>query len=148
MTTLTAASPGHRYYRWIVTAGLALYWLVMLVATHVPDIPSDFDPGIGDKLEHKIAYALLGFGLGIVWHAWNCQVPWRTAAMLFGVAALYGGFDELTQPLFGRECDLRDWFADLQGAATGLLAALVCVWSWNRWMRKATLDRRPEDRRE
>ena len=121
------------WYRRIVTAGLALYWLTMLISTHIPEIPGDFDPGIGDKLEHKIAYGLLGLGLAIVWHGWHGRPGWKVAALLFGAAAAYGAVDELTQPLFGRECDLYDWFADLQGSLAGLAAGICVLWAWERW---------------
>jgi VanZ family protein len=42
------------------------------------------------------------------------------------ILALYGAFDEQTQKLVGRHCDLRDWFADMAGAAlaVGLMMIL------------------------
>lgn len=141
MSTSVTESPRRRYYRWIVTGGLVVYWLIMLVSTHVPDIPGELDPGIGDKLEHKIAYGLLGFGLGIVWEAWKLRFSWRAIPLLFLVAGLYGMLDELTQPLFGRDCELFDWYADLQGAALGLMSAYALLWAWNRWNDNAAASR-------
>jgi VanZ family protein len=41
------------------------------------------------------------------------------------IVAIYGAFDEMTQPLFGRNCDWHDWSADLQGGLVGALLALV-----------------------
>jgi VanZ family protein len=41
------------------------------------------------------------------------------AALLAGVA-LHGMLDEVTQPLFGRDAEVADWFADVAGAVLGL----------------------------
>lgn len=117
-----------RIYRRVVTVGLVLYWLMMMTATHVPDVPKEFDTGVGDKTEHKVAYCLFGLGLGVVWSAWRGPLRWPVAIGLLGIAALYGAIDENTQPFFGRDCDLYDWFADLQGGSVGVAISLVYDW--------------------
>ncbi len=53
-----------------------------------------------------------------------------TAITLTLVVLAYGAFDELTQPYFGRRCDIFDWFANLIGVLTahGLLWRLGYWW--------------------
>jgi VanZ family protein len=53
---------------------------------------------------------------------------------VWGVIAVYGAVDELTQPWAGRFCDLNDWLADIGGGAIGLALAWVVWWSVrSRW---------------
>jgi len=105
------------------TVLLACYWLLMLVGTHLPidrwRALSGEHRFLTDKWQHYLAYAVLGALLALWWSSRN-RLTWQTASLLWGVVALYGLFDELTQPWFGRIADLLDWRADLVGSATGL----------------------------
>jgi VanZ family protein len=125
-----------------VRRGLAVlliaYWLAMFVATHVPRVPQQLSlmPG-GDKSQHLIAYAGLAFLIGIRQSVGD-SLGRKRAMFVFGIVALYGVIDELTQIPVGRTADVNDWLADVTGAGAGLglLTAL-----------RATLSRRAESRR-
>lgn len=70
-------------------------------------------PAPWDKLAHFLAYALLGFLLGL-----------GREGQAFGVAALYGLLDEFHQSFTpGREVSLLDFLADALGGALGALFA-------------------------
>jgi hypothetical protein len=51
------------------------------------------------------------------------KVSWRgrLAWLLLLVVSAYGGLDELTQPYFGRTCDLYDFLSNVAAVITGLL---------------------------
>ena len=124
-------SPEHNQWLgpWTLTIFFIGYWLVLLVATHLPSefplVPSDGT----DKLVHFGAFAVLG---GLFAATWEWSTGRLTARHLFVawiVLALYAAFDEVTQPLFGRSRSLGDWLADAIGIVTGLLLFLV----WRRW---------------
>jgi VanZ family protein len=122
---------------WLVRlawAALAVYWIFMLLQTH---LPSPWSPVSGvphsDKLLHFMGFGVLG-GLLTLVLAWRIdragklvaelRSAWPTAIV---VAALYGLLDEATQPFTGRTFQWADWFADIAGAAAGTagMAALV-----------------------
>jgi len=115
-------SPRFRSGAWLAALVLAF------VATHLP--PPDAPPPIlkHDKLLHVLGYAVLGLLTG--WRiAADCLSPAsrRFWGWLLALIA-YAGFDELTQPVVGRSCELGDWLADAGGAAAGMLAVwLSCV---------------------
>lgn len=68
-------------------------------------------PAPWDKLAHFLAYALLGFLLGL---------GLDRGGQAFGVAALYGLLDEFHQSFTpGREVSLLDFLADALGGALG-----------------------------
>ena len=98
---------------WAITA---CYWGVLFTLTHLPPQHLPHGPG-SDKLHHFAAYMVLSFILGAtLWQAFPARrrvVP----LLVLLVAALYGGFDEITQILVHRDCELNDWLADISGAA-------------------------------
>ena len=99
---------------WIATI---CYWVVLFGLTHLPPDRLPHTPG-SDKLHHFLAYCLLCFILGAtLWQAFPSRRRLIPLAVLL-VAAVYGGFDEITQILVGRDCELNDWLADISGAAT------------------------------
>lgn len=93
-------------FRWL-TVG---YAVVLLFVTHVPGLSVSFGeatPVEADKILHFVAYAVLGFllGLNVVF-----ETPLALAPAALAILAL-GGFalvDELTQPIFGRVTDVLD----------------------------------------
>lgn len=104
---------------------LGVYWLAIFTATHWPrlDIPGGRVLLSSDKLLHFTAYMILG--LLLTWSLatlprWRRRgilgmLTYRRGAMalaVIGIVALYGAFDELTQPLAGRSTELLDWLAD------------------------------------
>ena len=101
----------------IATACLALYWIALCVATH---LPSSRMPSLqwSDKTYHVIAFAGLAFLLG-----WAIQTSSRLrhAAWVGGIAVTYAITDELTQKFIpGRSCELADAVADCVGVVIGL----------------------------
>ena len=94
---------------------LAGYWLSMFVGTHLPSIPNV----VSDKILHLCGYGGLAAVL-LAWRASRGPVAFRTIGWLWLLIAGYGVFDEITQPIVGRHCDVADWIADLMGAAIGL----------------------------
>jgi len=111
------------YLRRILWGLTVAYWATLFVFTHLP--PKDLPHvEVNDKFEHFFAYGLLSGMMGVtLWAAfptrrWVSRLP---LVILVGAAA-YGAFDELTQPLTHRNCDIHDWFADCSGA---FVAAVV-----------------------
>jgi VanZ family protein len=107
-----------------VTAALVLYWIALFTATHLPRIPRPLELNVSDKWEHYAAYAILGLLLAAR-RAASGPLSWRAMTWIWAAAIVYGAFDELTQPLFGRHDDLLDWRADIVGSATGILVFAV-----------------------
>ncbi len=108
-----------RWPRWV----LAVYWGLLFTATHWPlaaTMPIAGQVEIADKLLHFSAFALLAWLLAWVWQLHPAYDNWPAMVGVWLLVAIYGGFDELSQPLVGRSCHLLDWLADLMGAAFGL----------------------------
>jgi VanZ family protein len=113
----------------VVVLALA-YLAAMFAATHMPTrLPTSMPVRGLDKAVHFVAYA----GLAIVLMA-AANVFWRTgvrtALGVIIVAAIYGALDEWTQGFVpGRSAELRDWVADVLGAAVGagLYLAANCI---------------------
>jgi len=100
---------------------LPIVWLFFFVLTHwpkekIPDTP--FIPHI-DKVVHFTMYAILSF---LFCHRITSIMiqPLMKFAFVFLVLALYGIFDELTQPYFDRTAEFLDWIADLCGVVFGI----------------------------
>jgi len=111
----------------LATPALAAYWLLIFLATHVPN-PEDLPaPDVSDKLLHFSAYFVL-YALLSVWHrlltsGWpggNCQLKFLL------LTTSYAALDELLQMLPGINRN-ADW---LDGIAVcgGLLTAAAIVW--------------------
>jgi VanZ family protein len=98
---------------------LTAYWLLLITATHIPKVPEPFGVRPSDKLLHLSAYAVLGALVGLAFSQYRRLRLSLAAALLAGVA-LHGMLDEVTQPLFGRDAEVADWFADVAGAVLGL----------------------------
>ncbi len=116
------------WHRWLIAA-TAIYWLGMFIATHVPHPPRLTESDGVDKWMHFGAYLGLAILLSTV------LVARRSASRLLviqivALLASVGAFDEITQPLVGRDCEFLDWCADVTGALIGssLIAgiALAC----------------------
>jgi VanZ family protein len=107
----------------LVLAALLLYWPAIFIGTHIPQFPQWAGQiPVSDKVLHFVAYLFLSF---LLWFAVNPdkKVHWRKPAawiILFAVV-WYGVIDEWLQMYVGRNADVRDFFADLAGAITGLL---------------------------
>ena len=103
----------------LVTLLLVLYWIAILTATHLPEVPS-VALARQDKMAHYVAYAGLAFLLSWAWTSRGRDFLPRGMLFALAVATLYGAVDELTQiPVPGRFGDWYDWLADMIGALTG-----------------------------
>ncbi|MCE9557223.1 MAG: VanZ family protein [Planctomycetes bacterium] len=105
-------------------AALIIYWLVLVVATHVPKVP-EIKLEQGDKLVHSAAYAVLALLAAVCWSAWRSPLRKLDFLWLFAALATYAAIDEITQTPFGRQADFHDWLADLVGIACGIAAYVV-----------------------
>jgi VanZ family protein len=115
--------PSLRYPRVWFFAGV----LIALVVTFYSLLPAERLPqvGVSDKIEHIVAYALLGF-----WFA-SVVARWDYIFMLLALLALGGGI-EIVQGLMkmGREADILDFVADCVGAGGGVVLALTPLGRW------------------
>ncbi|HTU23775.1 MAG TPA: VanZ family protein, partial [Pirellulales bacterium] len=102
--------------RWAWAAAIA-WWLAMFGGTHSPAPPHP-PFGYADKWMHFSAY----FGLAALLSlALEMRRP-LSRGLFWGLVALlafYGAFDEITQPIVGRDCDFWDWVADVVGILSG-----------------------------
>jgi VanZ family protein len=99
---------------------LAVCWIGLLVATHLPPsaVPKT---GINDKVEHFGAYAVLSSLLVFAMRRRGIKgFLWAVAICL-----VYAALDEWTLIFVGRDCELLDWVADGAGAIAGTLFALT-----------------------
>ena len=130
-------SPPPRFSRlivWGVRAGLVLFWLAVFAATHTPVQHLPHTGVSNDKLQHLLAYAVLG---ALLTSALATLRPWswRLVVIAIAIAGAYGVIDELTQLLVGRTADPKDWIADVIGATIGsVVAGFFCavVAKWTR----------------
>src|SRR5688572_7894608 len=100
---------------------LAVYWIALFVGTHIPidRVPSAV--GSADKLAHLGAFAVLAFIFATTWQLSAGHLMSRHLVWSWIVIAIYGGFEEITQPIVGRVASVVDLLADVTGAALGLL---------------------------
>lgn len=131
-STLTAAPEGRPRFRPAIRGALALYWLVLVTATHWPGLTEDDVPDLGwlpfDKTMHVLTFA--GLAALLTWSRWFDRrgVGFNAVAAVV-IGMVYGGVEEITQPYFGRTAALDDLLADLVGLMIGAgFAAGVCLW--------------------
>ena len=126
-------SPGHRRFLTVAVA-VAIYVGLCFVATHAPvhNVPTpDWRMIPFDKVAHFSMYALMAFLMSLMLSMRTLYVEqtasrtWLHSLLVLGVVAVYGIFDETTQPAFGRTFDWLDWAADLVGASCGIIAFLL-----------------------
>ncbi len=113
---------------------LVVLWAAALTATHLPpkDVP---EVGVSDKVEHVVGFLGLAGIFIVTLTASGVSLPARVTLTMV-IMPIYAALDELTQPPFGRECDIYDWTADLCGTLTAILAWEVFLAIWHRAIRK------------
>lgn len=104
---------------------LVIHWLTILILT---SLPSDSLPSfsLGDKIEHLLAFFVLGFFLYFNFLIQDKFYLLRKNPLLMAIlfASIYGAFDEIHQMFIpGRFADITDWVADFIGAVLGGLTA-------------------------
>lgn len=122
--------------RWATLSkiGLALLWVTLFVATHLPSTSRLLPRQANDKALHFVAYMLLAATLATAWQLAGGIRSNRTLLFAWLAILAYGAFDETTQIPVGRDCSIWDWFADALGAALGLLLfVLIRRFIMSRW---------------
>jgi VanZ family protein len=101
---------------------LLVYLTALITGTHLPHPEELITLEGNDKWLHFGAYFGLSFLMATRLQTLR-PVTWRAIVVIGSLAAVTGIVDELTQMLPGinRQCELADWFADVAGAACGLL---------------------------
>jgi VanZ family protein len=104
---------------------LAVYWITLLLATHVPVPSSAVSVPGADKVAHFVGYGVLGL-LATLWITLRRPLSVRLTLLIIVCLAAYAAVDELLQIPVGRSCDIADWKWDVIGGSVGaLLIALV-----------------------
>lgn len=111
----------------LATPALAGYWLLIFVATHIPN-PEDLPaPDVSDKLLHFSAYFVLYGLLSVRYRLLSGGWPGgRRQGQFLLLLTTYAALDELLQmlPAVNRNADWLDGIAD----CGGLLTAAAIVW--------------------
>src|SRR3954462_7967186 len=116
--------------RRVLASLLVAYWGFALVMTHIPH-PPPIGPQVSDKLIHFLAYGLLSGLLFLT--LWMWRPGWRYLPLVvLGMIIAYAAFDELTQPIFGRDCEFLDWVADSSAAVVAVSVLGVARLLMNR----------------
>jgi len=108
-----------------------LVWVICLigafVATHTPPPEKPAPMILNDKFLHFMGFCAIG--VVTVWRIIGPGSRLSMAAFLGWLAFLlaYAAFDETTQQLVGRDCELGDWLADAMGAIVGMSICLMSV---------------------
>ena len=120
-----------------VAVATGAYAAFLVFATHYPK-PEKLvgGPLPSDKLMHFVAYGLLGSLVAATLVAYGRRDV-GTLVRLFGVLAIAAIFDELTQPLFGRNAEVVDWVYDCIGLAVGSGLVFLSSWAWGRGSRRS-----------
>jgi VanZ family protein len=109
----------------LIRVVLLIYWLVILVATHIPQSKLPLKQP-HDKLAHFVVFTGLA---ALLWLALPTpkQPLIYKALLVLALVLIYAAIDELTQPWFNRFCSLDDWLADAVGALIGIITAAL-IW--------------------
>ena len=114
----------------LVYVPLALYWVLLFIATTIPSptLPDMLD--FSDKIKHFIAY--FGFSI-LLTFTLHFQKKSKVFTRYFAVAAIifimiYGALDELHQYFIpNRMCEFWDWTADAIGGYLGVLFTFLYI---------------------
>ncbi len=116
-------------WRWAAAGWAAIIFIsgVLPTAGTVKAVSAGHDT-VTTTVGHFVAYALLGFLLGIALGGW--RVDLRRLALGLALAAVLGGAIEVVQgPLSYRDAQLADFLVDVAGAAAGLAVFSAAVWA-------------------
>ena len=112
--------------KYLIYLPLITYWLTIFVATSLPAeaLP---ETGVGDKIEHLVAYFILGVFISLLLLFQNKYMILKKYFLLsaFVLCLLYGSIDEIHQLFIpGRQCDIIDLTAD----TIGISAGIILIW--------------------
>lgn len=113
-----------------------LGWLCAFLLTH---IPADRLPKVHatDKTLHMSGYTGLAFLLLLTMAAYKARSVMMIIVPVVSLA-IYGAFDELTQPLVNRHASLHDWYADMYGVLAAVFIWNVVAWLVRKWRTAAS----------
>lgn len=127
----------NRLLRRGLTLATVAYAATLVFATHYPKPESLVGGKLPpDKLMHFVAYGLLG-GLAAATLLAYGRSDARSLARMIVVLAVAAIFDELTQPLFGRNAEVLDWVYDCIGLTVAAAAVFLSSWAWGRGSRRS-----------
>lgn len=130
-----------RRMRWIAWSTVLLYVLIAVCLTHMPKEPHELEQ-FKDKTLHTAGYfmyaAVIYTAASITWPRFN-----GLALLVVLALALWAAADEITQPIFGRTCDILDWRADMIGAVTAVVILSILRLIARRWERRSTIADAP-----
>ena len=102
-----------------------LYSVSLIVATHLPRVPTFVRPG-ADKWLHFGAYGCQAtLAMGTLY--FTNRLGLKNVVYLTIILVIFGVFDELTQPIFSRQAELLDWVADCAGVFFGVCSAYLVI---------------------
>jgi len=120
---------------------LGVYWLAMVVGTHVPPRFHAVQEELSDKVIHFFAYAGLAWLLAMAWQMSVGRLNFRHLLWAWMAILVVAIVDEVTQPPFGRDASVWDWLADALGSATGLFVFTLT----RHWFDKTELTQTSEE---
>lgn len=114
---------------YLVYIPLAVYWLILFVATSLPAerLPS---VGFNDKINHFLAYFILAVlvNLTLIYQRKSRFLFEKATVATIVICLFYGALDELHQLLVpGRSAETLDWVADALGAFAGVLIVYFLI---------------------
>ncbi len=107
---------------------LAVYWAILFVLTSLPSPTFMKKIKVSDKVEHLVAYFVLGVLLTLAMHFQEKYRQFAEKFYLWSVIfiSLYAMLDEIHQIFIpNRSADVLDWLADFVGA---VLSASLVKW--------------------
>jgi VanZ family protein len=117
------------FWRWAAAGWAVVIFIsgVLPTAGAVEAISAGHDT-LTTTVGHFVAYALLGFLLGLALGEWRADP--RPLILGLALAAVLGGAIELVQwPLSYRDAQVADFLVDVAGAAAGLAVFSVAAWA-------------------
>ncbi len=100
--------------------------LSILILSLIPRAPQIIEAKNIDKLEHYLAYLILGFLLFININE-ESRNRYISGIITVILCVLYGGIIEFLQKYTGRTPDLLDLLADFAGSLSGTATALFTI---------------------
>lgn len=108
-------------WRTLICAGC---FVAAFTATHIPPGKLPTEILLSDKIKHLAGYFVLAFVTLWRQNSGKPRPKWVMILSTVALLAIYGIIDELTQPWFGRDCELADWLSDMGGVVLASAAWL------------------------
>jgi len=118
-----------KYPKWLLRLPALLIVITLWILSSRSALPTVRTELPIDKLEHLIAYAVLGFSIGLWISADFWKRHFRIAVLLVTIiGSVYGLTDEIHQYFTpNRSSDILDWTADTVGSFIGAMALMLVL---------------------